>query len=187
MKNRIKEHRRVKVRDLVPHELNPRVHGDDQRQALRDLISEIGFARSVLAYELPDGRLKLIDGHLRQSELDPDEEITVEILDVDDQEARKLLLSIDPLAQLADYDDAALEELRNLAETDSETLNALWATLKKSDDSTQSSLKKAEKQKQKLAIPEQFMVVVECRNEKEQIALLRKFKSDGLTCMAKTS
>ncbi len=101
MKNRIKEHRTVRAGDLVPHEMNPRVHSAEQREALEALLGEIGFARSLLAYELPDGRLKLIDGHLRQGTLDPDEQITVEVLDVSDDEARKLLLSIDPLAQLA--------------------------------------------------------------------------------------
>ena len=55
--------------------------------ALAALYEEVGFARSLLAYELPDGRLKLIDGHLRQS-MDPDMEVDVEVLDVDDAEAR---------------------------------------------------------------------------------------------------
>ena len=41
----------------------------------------VGFARSLLAYEVPDGRLKLLDGHLRR-ELDPDLEVDVEVLDV---------------------------------------------------------------------------------------------------------
>ena len=49
----------------------------------------------MLAYELPDGRLKLIDGRLRR-DLEPDMEVDVEILDVNDAEARALLLSIDP-------------------------------------------------------------------------------------------
>jgi hypothetical protein len=40
----------------------------------------LGFARSLLAYELPDGRLKLIDGHLRR-DIDPDMEVEVEVLD----------------------------------------------------------------------------------------------------------
>jgi hypothetical protein len=62
MKNRIKEHRKVKAGELVPHELNPRVHDDDQRAALQALLDEIGFARSVLAYKLLAGRLNLIDG-----------------------------------------------------------------------------------------------------------------------------
>ena len=76
------------------------LHPDVQRKALQDLYTEVGFARSLLAYELPDGRLKLLDGHLRR-DLDPDMEVDVEVLDVNDAEARALLLSIDPLAALA--------------------------------------------------------------------------------------
>src|SRR5579862_3858088 len=93
MHNRIKSHRRVRAGDLMPHELNPRVHTDAQRAALTMLYGEIGFARSLLAYELPDGRLKLIDGHLRR-DLTPDEIVEVEVLDVSDAEARALLLAI---------------------------------------------------------------------------------------------
>ncbi len=94
-KFRIVEHVKVRAGELVPHELNPRRHSAEQKQALADLYDEIGFARSVLAYRLPDGRLKLIDGHLRQS-MDPDMVIEVEVLDVNDEEARKLLLSSIP-------------------------------------------------------------------------------------------
>ena len=187
MKNRIKGHAKVRVGDLVPHELNPRVHGEDQRQALQALISEIGFARSVLAYELPDGRLKLIDGHLRQSELDPDEEIDVEVLDVTDAEAKKLLLSIDPLAQLAAYDDAALDELRAVAETDDATLGALWASLGKKSEAVTEELAKATRRQQNLQVPEQYIVLIECSSEREQIKLLRKLKAEGLKVSAKTS
>jgi hypothetical protein len=54
----------------VPHEFNYRFHPDNQKHALAALYAEVGFARSLLAYELPDGRLKLIDGHLRR-DMDP--------------------------------------------------------------------------------------------------------------------
>src|SRR6266851_5318880 len=97
IRNRIKAHCRVRAGDLVPHEWNYRLHPDAQRAALEALYREVGFARSLLAYELPDGRLKLLDGHLRR-DLDPDMEVDVEILDVNDDEARALLLSIDSLA-----------------------------------------------------------------------------------------
>src|SRR5437763_14370771 len=100
VRNRIKAHRRVRAGDLVPHEWNFRTHPGLQRAALQALYREVGFARSLLAFELPDGRLKLIDGHLRR-DLDPDMEVEVEILDVTEDEARTLLLSIDPLAALA--------------------------------------------------------------------------------------
>jgi hypothetical protein len=53
----------------------------------------------LLAYELLDGRLKLIDGHLRR-DLDPNMEVEVEILDVSEEQARELLSSIDPMVGL---------------------------------------------------------------------------------------
>src|SRR5690348_8628340 len=93
IRNRIKGHRRVRAGDLVPHEWNYRLHPDGQKDVLLALYQEVGFARSLLAYELPNGRLKLIDGHLRR-DIDPDMEVEVEVLDVNENEARELLLSI---------------------------------------------------------------------------------------------
>src|SRR5437868_8903879 len=123
IRNRIKNHRRVRAGDLVPHELNFRLHPEHQKAALQALYAEIGFARSLLAYELPDGRLKLIDGHLRRT-LDPSLEVDVEVLDVNDDEARALLLSLDPLALLAEYDHETLAQLRAATQTSSDTLQA---------------------------------------------------------------
>src|SRR5712692_5414163 len=104
IRNRIKSHRRVRAGDLVPHEWNFRLHPEDQKAALQAIYQEVGFARSLLAYELTDGRLKLLDGHLRR-DLDPDMEVDVEILDVTEDEARQLLLTIDPLASLAQQEE----------------------------------------------------------------------------------
>jgi hypothetical protein len=134
-RNRIKEHRQVRFGDLVPHELNPRTHSEAQRAVLAELYEEIGFARSLLAYELPDGRLKLIDGHLRR-DLTPDEVLDVEVLDVNDAEARTLLLTLDPLAELAGYDQEKLEQLRQVAEKDSAALGALRLALAAVDEAT---------------------------------------------------
>src|SRR5438477_678154 len=119
IRNRIKGHRRVRAGELVPHEWNYRLHPDEQRGALQALYREVGFARSLLAYELPDGRLKLIDGHLRR-EMDPDMEVEVEILDVSDDEARALLLSLDPLAALAKTQGQLHDRLLELTPTESE-------------------------------------------------------------------
>src|SRR5205085_12374851 len=111
--------------DLVPHEWNFRVHPALQRAALRTLYEQIGFARSLLAYELPDGRLKLLDGHLRR-DLEPDMEVDVEVLDVNDDEARALLLSIDPLAALAQTQEQLHQRLLDLTPTISPELQAAW-------------------------------------------------------------
>ena len=181
-RHRIKGHRRVRAGDLVPHELNPRRHPEAQRAALAALYEEIGFARSLLAYELPDGRLKLIDGHLRQS-LDPDLEVEVEVLDVNDEEARKLLLSLDPLATLADYDEAALDRLRQLTTTASDALANLWRSVGRSAAAVEESLEKA-KAPRPPAVPEQYLILIECADEPTQLALLERFQGEGLRCRA---
>src|SRR5436309_7808759 len=121
IRNRIKTHRKVRAGDLVPHEWNFRAHPEAQKTALAAIYQEVGFARSLLAYELPDGRLKLIDGHLRR-DLDPDLEVDVEVLDVDGDEARALLLSIDPLAALAHTQQQLHQRLLEITPADDPAL-----------------------------------------------------------------
>src|SRR5262245_44826658 len=179
LRNRIVRHVRVRAGDLVPHELNPRLHSDAQRTALASLYDEIGFARSLLAYQLADGRLKLIDGHLR-ADMDPDHEVEVEVLDVNDAEARALLLAIDPLAQMAGYDIDVLDELLQIAEKDSAAVKSLWEALEEASRQTRKALDDVGQ-----GVPEQYLIVVDCGSEPRQIELLQRFQDDGLKCEAK--
>jgi hypothetical protein len=179
VRNRIKAHRRVRAGDLVPHEFNFRLHPELQKDALRALYAEVGFARSLLAYELPDGRLKLIDGHLRR-DLDPDLEVEVEVLDVNDDEARALLLSIDPLAALAQTQQQLHDRLRELTPTPSPELQAAWqaaaeASLAALDDPLRRPVDPG---------PEQFYVLLTCKDERQQRDLLARFQAEGLECRA---
>jgi len=181
IRNRIKEHRRVRAGDLVPHEQNWRNHPDSQKEALKALYAEVGFARSLLAYELPDGRLKLIDGHLRR-ELDPDMLVDVEVLNVDDEEARKLLLSMDSVAGLAEADQEVVAQLREITRSDSPVLADLWRSLAESEAATQATLQEPVKPP-----PEQFFILVECQDEKDQVELLQRLEAQGINCRALVS
>jgi site-specific DNA-methyltransferase (adenine-specific) len=87
-------------------------------------LAEIGYADACLARRLPDGRLQLIDGHLR-AEIAPDQEIPVLVLDLDEAEADKLMTVLDPLAGMAEADEAALAALIGDIQTDSEALKAI--------------------------------------------------------------
>jgi hypothetical protein len=179
IRNRIQGHRRVRAGDLVPHEFNFRLHPEGQRAALQALYREVGFARSLLAYELPDGRLKLLDGHLRR-DLDPDMEVEVEVLDVTDAEARALLLSIDPLAALAQTQEQLHERLLELTPPDSEDLRAAWEV------AARACLEgPAERDRPRVeTVPEQWFVLVTCRDEKQQVELLGRLIGEGLECRA---
>jgi ParB-like chromosome segregation protein Spo0J len=175
IRNRIIEHVQVRAADLVPHPFNWRRHSDEQRQALTASYEEVGFARSLLGYRLPDGKIQLIDGHLRR-DLEPEMLVTVEVLDVNDEEARKLLLTIDPLAALATSDAEALARLAEITRADSALLNDLWQSLAGKGSDREPALD------QKL--PEQFLIMVECRDEAHQVELLAKFEAEGLRCKA---
>ena len=180
IRNRIKAHRRVRAGDLIPHEWNFRLHPEAQKAALQALYEEVGFARSLLAYELPDGRLKLIDGHLRR-DLDPDMEVDVEILDVTDEEARALLLSIDPLADLALVQDQLHQRLMELTPTDSFDLQMLWQETQQTIDS---ALDEKPAKRGELELESQFSLLIQCRDEAHQVELLRRFQKEGLLCKA---
>jgi hypothetical protein len=180
IRNRIKDHRRVRAGNLLIHELNFRLHPEFQRAAIEAIYREVGFARSLLAFELPDGRLKLIDGHLRR-DIDPDMEVDVEVLDVNEEEARALLLSIDPLAALAETQQQIQDRLLELTQTYSPDLREAW-------DAAANALegrRPYEPAKDGVAMgAEQWLVIVTCRDEAHQVEMLRRFQGEGLPCRA---
>jgi ParB-like chromosome segregation protein Spo0J len=181
MRNRIIDHITVRAGDLVPHPMNFRRHPEQQREALAASLLEVGFARSLLGSRLPDGRVQLIDGHLR-AEHDPDALVTVEVVDVNEDEARKLLLTLDPLAALADIDARAAADLARVVATDSEALAELWDSLAADDAAAQES----QDQEEESAPAEQFLVLITCRCEQQQTNLLAELVQRGLTCKALT-
>src|ERR1700675_312280 len=102
IRDRVVELVRVPAGSLRPNPKNWRRHPKSQANALRGLLSEIGYADALLARETPEG-LPLIDGHLR-AETTPDSIVPVLVLDVTEAEADKLLLTLDPLAAMAEGD-----------------------------------------------------------------------------------
>ncbi len=124
IRDRIRELRRVRAGDLIPNPRNWRRHPKAQTEALRGLLTEIGYADALLAQELPDGRLMLIDGYLR-AETTPESAVPVLVLDVTDAEADKLLLTLDPLAAMAESDTERIEALLQTVRTDDQAVEGL--------------------------------------------------------------
>ena len=128
IRNRIKELRQVPASELRPNPKNWRTHPKSQQDALRGILAEVGYADALLARELPDGSLMLVDGHLR-AETTPDQEVPVLILDINESEADKLLLSLDPLAAMAETNAQALDALLREVDTGSEGLQQMYADM----------------------------------------------------------
>lgn len=109
-RDRIKSLRRVKASDLEENPKNWRTHPDSQKKAMSAALSEIGYADAVIARELPNKKLQIIDGHLRKG-ISGDEKIPVLVVDVTEDEADKLLATLDPLAAMAETDSQKMHEL----------------------------------------------------------------------------
>jgi len=128
IRNRVKELRYVPASQLQPNPKNWRTHPEGQANALRGILAEVGIAGAVLAYETPEGGLKLIDGHLRAETLG-NADVPVLVLDVNEAEADKLLATIDPLGAMAEADADALRALLEDVETGSQELADMLTAL----------------------------------------------------------
>jgi hypothetical protein len=124
IRDRIKDFRRVPASSLVPHPDNWRTHPQAQRDALVGLLAEIGYAGAQLVRELPDGSLQMIDGHARAEEIG-EQLVPVLVTDLNEDEAKKLLLTFDPLGAMAEADQAKLDALLAEVKTDDAALGQL--------------------------------------------------------------
>jgi DNA modification methylase len=124
IRDRIRELRRVPATALLENPKNWRRHPKAQAVALRDLLTEIGYADALLARQLPNGQLILIDGHLRK-ETTPDAQVPVLVLDVSEEEADILLATIDPLAAMAESDASRIKALVATLQTESSAVQEL--------------------------------------------------------------
>lgn len=87
----------------MPNPNNWRMHPKEQTSLFKDMLEDVGFADVVLAYESEreDGKLVLVDGHMRTGLL-MDEVLPVVVLDITDEEADKLLMTLDPIGAMAE-------------------------------------------------------------------------------------
>ena len=93
------------------------------------MLAEIGYADVLLTRELPDGKLEIIDGHLR-AETTPDQQVPVLVLDVDEHEADTLLATLDPLAAMAEANKEKLDSLLREVQTGDEMLTKMLDDLR---------------------------------------------------------
>ena len=177
IRNRVRELRQVRASDLRPHPENWRQHPTHQRRLLSGILGEIGYAGALIARELSDGSLELLDGHLR-AETTPDMEVPVLIVDLDDVESRKLLAVLDPISALAEPDPEKLQSLVSDLDFGDESLQQLVETHLQSPDVSQQK----EPSPVDLPIPECFQVVAECADESSQQALYERLVQEGYRC-----
>jgi len=181
IRDRIKEFKRIPADQLLPNPKNWRTHPNDQRDALKGLLSEVGMADAVLVRQLPDESLMLIDGHLRVEEMGSSV-VPVLILDVDEAEADKLLATHDPLGAMAGIDSERLEEcLRNI-DTGSHALSDMLSQLAEEGGLIEEDTTEKPEAKPKNG----FEIVVSLKNETAQEKLFKQLTEEGHKCRVLT-
>lgn len=148
---------------------------------MEGMLAEIGYANALLARELPDGELQLIDGHLR-AETTPDMDVPVLILDLSEAEANALLALHDPLAALADTNAEMLNSLVAEIEVRDAALREMLQAIVASPDGELD----APTALPTIEIPTLHQVVVECDDESEQQRLYERLCREGLRCRVLT-
>jgi len=181
IRDRIKDFRRVRASRLRPHPKNWRTHPEAQQNALRGVLAEIGYAGALLVRELSDGSLELIDGHLR-AETTPDAEVPVLVVDLDDDETAKLLALHDPLAAMAEANQAVLAELLDRVETENDAVQAMLDAMLNESPAPSEDTENSSGDNKNLLIPEAFQVVVECRDETQQQEVFERLTREGYAC-----
>lgn len=173
VRDRIRELRRVPAGSLRPNPRNWRKHPAEQRAAMRHVLNDVGYADALVARELPDGSLELLDGHLR-AETTPDVVVPVLVVDLDDREAALLLATHDPLAAMAETDEAMLRDLLQTLDAASAELQTVFARL--IDEAVETS---TTADPPPPMLPELYQIVVECRDETEQRDVFRRLVQEG--------
>ena len=179
IRDRIKELRRVKASELIPNPKNWRTHPDEQREVLVDLLGKHGYVAPLLARETPEG-LMLLDGHARR-ELTPDAVVPVAVLDITEEEEAMILATFDPVTALAEADAEVLGALLQGMQTESEAVAGLLEKI-----AVEEKLLPKEKPEKNPEITETWQVVVTCKSEADQLALIEDLTGRGYECRALT-
>jgi hypothetical protein len=85
---------------------------------------------------------------------------------------RPQLLSIDPLAALAETQIRLHQRLVELTPTPSPDLEAAWQAVAE-------AAMKASASREVVSIPDQYLLLLTCRDERHQVELLQRFQSDS--------
>lgn len=125
--------RLVRVADIEDNPLNFRTHSEAQRAAFAGIETELGFYGYPDVYETEAGTIRLIDGQLRKEHLlskyGPEATIEVNMTDFDEDEAKKALLTHDPLSAMAEADKVLLDQLLREVDTGDEALQQMMTDL----------------------------------------------------------
>lgn len=131
---------------LLANPENWRIHPRYQREALKGVMQEIGWAQRVIINRTTG---HLVDGHLRVDlAMEHGQKVPVLYIEVTEEQEQTLLTALDPIAALAAADKPKLKELikKTAANTQNEGIRDLLQRTAKSNQLVIESLRDKEKE-----------------------------------------
>lgn len=210
IRDRIKGFVRLDPRRIRPNPNNWRVHPDEQRNALRGVLSEIGVVDDVLVWPVDaaalaelrrvtsddafqtwlsnyTGDFMLVDGHLRTEELSS-QPVPALVLDIDEREAAEVLATHDPIAAMAQTNRELYARVAAEFNSTSKAIQELVASVAAldTDEPTTDDPEDTGAPDQSEAAKADFVILVECESEADQLEKIDRFLKEGIQCRALT-
>ena len=142
-KNRIIGEADVAPDQLLANPLNWRIHPKFQQDALRGVLSDVGWVQRIIVNQSTGN---IIDGHLRVSLALRHGAKTVPVVYVElsEDEENEILATLDPLGAMAGTDRSKLDELLQVVSSQDEAVIAMLGELSKMTQPPQSESSEAE-------------------------------------------
>jgi hypothetical protein len=178
--SRIVGHAEVPPVSLTANPRNWRKHPDAQRKALAGALSEVGWVAQIIVNKRTG---HVVDGHARVELAVERKEATVPVVYVDlsPEEEAVVLASLDPLSAMATTDTERLDALLREVSVGDAALNELLDKMRPPD------LAAEPQPDDTAALGSTFSVVVGCKDEETQTALLDELTERGFQCRALVS
>ena len=156
-----------------------------------NLQSDAPYARVLTQKQMPGARwfegarVNFAEHFLRNEAATPDAIVPVLVLDINEQEANVILLTLDPLSAMAESTAERLNSLLAEAETGNEATRSMWEGLAREYE-TASDTPAESTDRPEVNIPESYQVVVECRDETDQEHVYARMRDEGYRCRVLT-
>lgn len=176
-RNRIVETGEKSASEFNFNPANWREHNDTQRGAINGVLGEVGWVTGVIVNKTTGN---LVDGHLRVAEaLEKGKHTPVPftLVDLTEDEERKMLLVLDPIGSLATMNADAFAELAASVGFDSIDLDDLVAQM--SGENQQLEDLEPNLNDPNFNYSNQFGVLVECTDEKHQERIYNELQAAG--------
>lgn len=165
----------VRADTLRANPRNWRRHGEGQLKAIRESLDGVGWA-GVLLYN--ERTQRLIDGHGRLEVVAADAVVPVLVGSWTEQQENQILLTLDPISAMADFDAGSLVDLLADVDLDTPGLLECAAGLEKLLPSPEPPAADVHDGGQSPTT--RYMIVVTCDGPGHQAELLERFVAEGL-------